>query len=212
MLNWLDRFFGRVRSTIGAGVSDAIHYAVHALAAVVFSVFGLVGKAWSALVGAYKRFLAAVDQFGKEVIAFATYIIKVAIPRVIAWAESELAKLSAAIAAAAADLARWVTEILKRIAAAVTSVIAWVTTNVLDPLLAAVKLLRADLEKWGYTAWYYITHPDKLAALLLDSIVAALEDRAWDIGKRLGGFLLSLIASNLPKLLQLIEDILTAVI
>jgi hypothetical protein len=212
MLSWLDSFFSRVRGAIGSAVSDAIHYAVHALAAVVFAVFGLVGRAWSALVGAVRSFHAQLDRFAQEIINFATYVVKVLVPGVVAWVKTEITRLETALAQAAHDLATWVNDLIGRIAAAAADVIQWVLANVWAPVQAAIGLLTANLEKWGYTAWYYITHPDQLAELLINSIVTSLETHSWDIAKRLGQFTLALIAQNIPRLLQLIEDILTAVI
>lgn len=212
MLSWLAKYFGSIAGTVGSAVSNAIHYAVHALASVVFSVFGLVGRAWDGLAGAISRFHHYLDVFAQAVVDFAHYVIKTVIPSVVKWAATQLTRLENFITAVWNDLKAAVVALIKRIEAAATAVTNWAIKNIWDPLKKFADLIWADLLKWGYTAWYYITHPDKLAELLINDIVTSLERHAWSIAQRLGSFTLALISRNLPRIIQLIEDILTAVI
>jgi phenylpyruvate tautomerase PptA (4-oxalocrotonate tautomerase family) len=212
MLGWLDRFFSAAAGTIGGAVSNAIHWAIHAAMAVVLSVFGLVTGAWSVLVDAYHLFLSGLDRFTAEVIRFASYVVHDLIPRVVRWAERELAKLSAALAAVYRDLIRAVNDLILRIAAAVRSVTAWVIREVYDPLRKYADLIWADLLKWGFYAWSVLTHLAAFADTFLMYLVRALEKQAWAVAKQLGTFTLAILHTQLKTIISVIEDILTAVI
>jgi hypothetical protein len=212
VLNWLDSFFSSAASTIGTAVSNAVHWAVHALASVVFAVFGLVGKAWSALVNAVHSFHAALDRWATEVIRFAEYVIKVVVPRIYRWATAELAKLSSALAAYYRYFLARIADVIDRIAAAVTSVTNWVLAHVWAPLKAYADQIWDDLKKWGYTAWWYITHPQALADLIVMPLVTSVEHNAVAIASQLGQFLLAMLLTNITKVITVIEDIITAVL
>jgi hypothetical protein len=63
----------------------------------------------------------------------------------------------------------------------------------------------------GYILWYYITHPDKLVALIYDDIIVKIEDEAVSTAEKLGKFFLALIIKNVKTLVTVIEDIVDAV-
>jgi hypothetical protein len=211
MLAWLDKFFSGVASTIGQPISNAIHWAVHALAAVIFGVFGLVGKAWSGLVDGVRKFHAALDDYAAEIIKFATWVTRTAIPAIYKWATGELAKLSVALAGLGHDLTTLSVSLLARITSAIAGVTDWVITTVYDPLSAAVKLVAANLLKWGFTAYQYITHPQTLADLLIMPLITSLQNNAYAIARLIGDFIVTALRANAVKIAKLLEDIVTDV-
>lgn len=211
MLNWLDQFFTATKILVGQQVSDVTHWALHALASVVFSVFRLVGKAWDKFTAAVARFGKEAGHFAHEVWSWAAYLVRVVIPRILRWAERELAKLAAAIAQIYHELLTWVSRILARLEQDIKDLTHWVLVNVWAPLKRYAEKIYADLLKWGYTAFWFITHPAALAERLIFDIANSLEKHAWQLGGKLGTFLLSLVARNIPKLAALIEEIITAV-
>jgi hypothetical protein len=211
MLSWLDGFFSSAAATIGAPVANAVHWAVHALASVVFAVFKLVGSAWAKLVDAVRAFHAALDAAMAEVVKFATWIVKVELPALRKWAESELAKLAVALAQLYDRVTTAIADLIDRIAAAVASVTSWVISAVWDPIQAALKVLTANLIKWGFTAYTYITHPQMLADLLIMPLINSLVNNAAAIAEQVGAFLLTLMLKNVKAIITVIEDIITAV-
>lgn len=82
----------------------------------------------------------------------------------------------------------------------------------LDEAFRAVKDAYDWINKEGYLVYYYITHPEKLVLLLWDALIANLEATAWDTAGKLGKFFLSLILKNRRRFIDLIEDILHAVL
>lgn len=211
MLNWLDHFFGRVGSAIGTEVAKAVHWALHALASVVFAVFANVKKAWAYAVTAFDSFLHSAEAFASSVYRWMAWIWKVEIPKILRWAAKELALLAADLA----KLRNWaILELAKLLLWAKAQFLAvyrWVIRTVYDPLKRYADLIWTDLLKWGYTAWTYITHPYMLAELLIMPLVDTLEKYAWQVAGKLGTFVLALVTKNIKRLLTLAEDIITAV-
>jgi phage-related protein len=211
MLNWLDSFFNNVSGSIGALVSKAVHWAIHALASVVFAVFKLVGKAWNTFVSAVKSFHNALDRWAAGVIDWVTWLVKVEIPAILRWAEAELAKLSATLAQLYDRVTAAIADLIGRIESAVKSVTDWVIAEIWDPLKKYADAIYNDLLKWGFYAYTVLTHLDSLADAMIMYIVASLEKYAWQIAGNLGTFMLALIYKNLARLITLAEDIITAV-
>lgn len=211
MLSWLARFWTGVSGTVGNAVSTAAHWAMHALAAVVFSVFRLVGGAWRTLVQSFGWLHAALDHFGLQVWHFATYVVRVLIPRVVRWAAAELARLGLGLYHLAQAVGREVAALYRAIARAVADVTRWAIRTIYDPLKSYADLIWHDLKAWGYTAWWWITHLDKLADAMIIHIANSIEKHAWQLARMLGTFFISLIIANLNRFVLLIEDIVNAV-
>lgn len=212
MLNWLDNFWRNVTGSVGQAVSTAAHWAEHALASVVFAVFGLVGKAWLLFLKAVADLGGSIRGLALEVYTFAVYVVRVLVPRVVKWAEAQLAKLSAMLALVYHDFLAFADWTKARFVQAYHDIETWVLVHVWAPLKAYADQIWADLKKWGYTAWWYITHLDALAEAMIYHIALSLEKHAWELASMLGKFFLSLVIANLKPFLLLIEDIITAVL
>jgi hypothetical protein len=92
------------------------------------------------------------------------------------------------------------------------SVLLWVVVHVLAFLLNLVTKAFAWINGIGATMWHYFTHLADFAELLIMFLVASLEKHAWEIGKLLGTFFLSLVVHNMVKFAHLVEDIVNAVL
>lgn len=92
------------------------------------------------------------------------------------------------------------------------SILVWVLIHVLAFLLRLVTRLFGWIHGIGATMWHYFTHLADFAELLIMALVAALEHHAWDIGKLLGKFFLSLIVHNVVRFATLVETIVDAVL
>lgn len=211
MLSWLDRFWHTVTGTVGDAVSTAAHWAMHALASVVFGVFRSVGAAWAKFTDSVADLHNALDDFGRAIYNFGAYVLHHVIPSLLKWAERELAKLSSALSRLYDQVVKWVDDIYKWIAHEVSTVTSWVIRNIWDPLKKYADLIYADLIKWGYYAYKWLTNLPALAEAMIFHIVTSLEKHAWEIADKLGKFALSLVVANLKQFVLLIEDIITAV-
>ena len=92
------------------------------------------------------------------------------------------------------------------------SVLWWVVIHVLGFLYRILRGVLGWISREGSTMWFYFTHLEKFAELLFWFIVTALEKFAWDAGKRLGTFFLSLIVHNVVRFATLIETVVDAVL
>ena len=211
MLGWLDRFFGGVASSIGSAVSSAVHWALHALASVVFGVFGAVRGAWARFNDAVGALGHALDTFGLAMYQFGGYVLHHLIPAILKWAAAQLARLSADLAKLYDYVKLAFDAAYKWIDRQIHDVTQWAIRDIWDPLKAYADQIWSDLKLWGYTAWWWITHLADLAEAMVFHIVASIEKHAFQVARMLGIFFTALIRANLKQLILLIEDIITAV-
>lgn len=212
MLDWLAGFVARWTPVVAGPILDVVHWVGHAIASVVYTVFGAVGKAWLGVHDAWNWVDKGISYFVTWVYYRLDRIITKDIPDLWNWIVAQ-AKHVAQLVAHIYDLALAYALKLYRLAVnAIDDLARWVNVHVLEPLTDAVTQLRADLLKWGYTAWYYITHPDKLAPLLIGAMIAAAEDAFWDLAAPVGRFAFGIILKSADRFAALIETILSAVI
>lgn len=74
------------------------------------------------------------------------------------------------------------------------------------------KLITYYIPHFAITAWWWVTHPEQLARVLLWYLVHEMERQAWTIGKYLGEFVLAILAHNSRRVAILLEDIITAIL
>lgn len=212
MLDWIAGYVARWTGYVATGVIDLVHWGIHALAGVVYGVFGNVGKAWHLFTGGLAVLRDYADRFVSEVVTLADWIIRVAIPglyrQALAWYHDalNLAKVLYHAAIVAIDQA------LRLAKALIEALRTYVDVHVLAPLTDLIRQLRADLLRWGYVAWFYVTHPEKLAPVLIDAIVAAAIAAFDRIAIPAGEFALRLVARDPRRWLQLLEHIIAAVL
>lgn len=212
MLSWLDSFWHSATGYVGDQVANAVRWAMHGITGVILSVFGLVRGAWSRLAGAAGAAWSSVESLGLATWHKFAWLIRVVIPGVLRWAAAWLARLQAFALAIWRQLARDIAAVIARITATAAAITRWALRTIWAPLKALADLIWRDLLKWGYTAWWFITHPDKLAEHLIFHLVTSLEAHAWTVARMLGTFTLALIHANLRRIALLAEDIITAVI
>lgn len=212
MLNWLSGFIGRWAGSVDSKVRDLVHWAVHALASVVYTVFGLVGHAWSGMVGAAEWVAGQLGALAVELYHQLWAIIKRDMPwlaRAITAARTLAVHLYNLVTAWAWREIRALENLLGRL---INDVRQWAYRDLYLPLLQLARDARRDIQAWAVPAFFYITHPDKLAALLGDSLVTWLEANAWRVGRRLGTFTLALVMHNARQLAATVEAIVAAVL
>jgi hypothetical protein len=212
VLNWLDRFFSSAADSAVRAYLEVTHWAVRAITSLVFGVFGNAARAWDVMFADAKWFTTQAVALAESVARSAAYTLRVRIPQALRWAERQFARLAAAAAALARDLARAVAALRALVTSTARALTTWVIRHVWAPLDAYARQVRADLVRWGWTAWWWVTHPDKLAAALVFHLAASIEANAWQLAGTLGKFAFSLVLRNAARLAALAESIVTAVI
>lgn len=92
------------------------------------------------------------------------------------------------------------------------SVLLWVVVHVLLFLGSILRTVVSWVSREGAMMLHYFTHLDEFALLLFWHIIMQLERLAWDAGKRLGTFFLSLIVHHVVRFATLVESIIDAVL
>lgn len=212
MFDWVKDFVERWAGQVAAPVRDLVHWAVHALAGVVYAVFGNVGSAWHDVFAAARWIESTATDLVHWIVTHLTWLIKHAIP---ALGQLILHYWRDALNFATSlyhDLQRGLQQLTGLARRWVDDALAWVHDHVWAPLVADAKQLRNDLLKWGFFAYDLLTHPARLAGILVLPLIAAAEAVFWQIAAPAGEFALRLVLANARRFAQLAETILTAVL
>lgn len=210
--DWLTSWFARVAVSVGPAVADAIHWAVHALAVVVLSVFDHVFGAWATLVRWLISYLLALGRALYWAGAKIWHILRVVIPDVIRWVRGWIAFLLRFIRSWVAWLWKQIRATIALLYQQIGRVVRWAWDHIFRPLWAWTQFLWRLVKAWAWVAFWYITHPGALAERLIFWIAASLERHAWELAASLGRFFTALFVRNLARAVRLFETILAAVL
>lgn len=211
MFDWITHWFISWGPQIEQKILDMVHWAIHAVASVLIAVFSHVLGAWKWLI--YGLAFLGYEEIHawEDIFNFARRVVRVYIPRVLHWAWGWILFLHKLVLTLYDDLIRALIALRKLAWSWILALWRNVLKFVWDPLKRYADLIWHDLLKWGWVAWWWITHPENLAGFLFWHIINWLEFYAWQVGKRLGTFGLSLVRNNLHRFLILAEDIISAV-
>jgi hypothetical protein len=212
MIDWIKKVYNAAKGVIPSDVRKWVHNLVAGVAGVVHTVFGHVGREWDEIWRWAAALAAGAEHLASGLSHFYSLIVHKWIPAVRAWASRELSSLRKY----AEHVLRWASDHLNSLYHTVQGWISSLTKltlkHIWDPLYAYVKDIYKKLTDWAYTAWYYITHPDKLAALLYLHLVTLVKRNIWDLARDFGEFGAKLFLSNVPRVITLIEQIIADVL
>jgi hypothetical protein len=211
VLNWISNFFTTAGRTIDTTVANVVGWALRAVTSVIFGQFQATQQAWVTYYNETNYYVTSLRQLSTATRSKHSYTLKVRIPGVISWAAGNFGKLLTGLSGLAAAVARDVSSLSARITAGLADLTKWVITEVYDPLKALIDQVDADLLKWGYTAWWWITNLDKLADALILYLAKSAETYAWELAGMLGQFTVNLIYRNAARIASLLESIVLAV-
>lgn len=212
MLDWIDSFVYRWVNVVDTPIRDALKWTVHALAGVVYTVFGNVGRAWAGITGTADGLIHEATHFATVVYGWIRQIVLTDIPWLWHVLQSDVQWLINHVAAIYSDVLARILAAVRYAETLVQSAINWIIVHVYDPLKAEAERLYNDLLKWGYWSYQLLNDPGKLAGILLDWLIAAAEAAFWRIAPAAGRFILGVLIHQAPKLVTLLEDIFTAVL
>lgn len=212
MISWIAGWVGRFRGLVTDAVIDLVHWAVHALASVIETIFSDVARAWHDLWAGMVALEKACFDLGAAVYGLAVRVLKYWVPRIWRYITEAAAALGRSIAWTWHHAVSLVNELRALAWKWILDLWRTVLRDVWKPLKAFADTIWRDLLKWGFTAWWWITHLPQLADAMILHIAAAMERHAWQLAGMLGKFFSSLILHNVKRVAILAEDILTAVI
>jgi hypothetical protein len=212
VFDWITHWFISWAPLVEQKVRDMVHWAIHAVASVLIGVFRHVLDAWKWVIYGLAFLGYEEIHFAEDVWNFGRRVVLVYLPRLLRWAWGWIQFLHKLIWTIYGDLVRALDSLRKLAWSWILDLWRNVLRFVWDPLKRFADLIWHDLLKWGWTAWWWITHPEELAGFLFWHIIHWLEFYAWEAGKRLGTFGLSLVRHNLHRFLILVEDVISAVL
>jgi len=189
-----------------------VHWAVHALASVVYTVFGNVGGIWRDLASAWGLFNRMLDKYLPEVWDAFRRVFLQDLPALWRWITGRVAALGRLIDALYNKALAFARNLYSQAVHLITQLTKWVIQNVLDPLTAAFRQAWHWITHEGALVFYYLTHPPALARLILAALIQAAEDAFWTISAPVAEFIWHLVLHQARRLVQLAEQILAAVL
>lgn len=212
MLDWIKKAFKAAAGVVPEAIREWVYQQVYAVFSFLGTIVNHVASAWSTMFKFADNLWHALDSFGISVYNFLYKVVKVMIPNVIDWAFREIGKLQSWAWGYISTLLRALDSLRQYLLAQVESVVRWINEKIWTPLMAEVKSLWATLQKWGYTAYWYVTHPQALADLLLQYLLVSLQKSAWTVARVMGEFIFKTVMANIPRFATLIEQIIADVL
>lgn len=190
-------------------VIDAVDHALSVVWSTLASSFADVKKAWAEMVNGAKALAESVDAMAKSYYAFCFHMVKKAIPAVTAWAVREFDHAKKALETGLGDLRKWAETALKGAEKWAKDAVAYVEKNLIDPLKRDLAGAVAWIAREGTTAYNLVTHPEKLAALLLAPLWKAAIDLLHSQEHAVAAFLVHGIYAAMLKTADVAEQIFT---
>lgn len=212
MISWITGWVGRFIGLVGQATIDLVHWGLHALASVINAIFGDVARAWRQIWNAFGAIERACFDFGAAVYGLAVKVLKYWVPRILGEIARAVLALWHGIDWVWTHVVRLVNELRATAWKWINDLWHMVLRDVWAPLKALADHIYQLLVKWGYTAWWWVTHLPSLAEALVFHLAAAIERHAWELARLLGTFLTALVVRNARRLAQLAEQILAAVL
>jgi hypothetical protein len=199
-------FFHGVWSDI-TGAVGSVEKGVKYIYDVFVGVFHLVHGAWDDMV----RGAEAVGQWAggafRDVYNFGKWVIDKAIPDVVRWVTGKLAWLGDQIAQGLVTLSHWVSGLVADIWDGIKAIPGWVVHNIYEPLKGFFDQAWHWITHEGALLWYYITHPETLAKLLVEPMWWAFLWLIRESTAAIGHFLVAGIYAAMITTANVIEDI-----
>jgi hypothetical protein len=212
MFGWLDRAWNWAASNIGGTVVTWVRDLIHGVWGVLSGVFGNVGQAWHDVWQAINDTWHAAGKLAGWIYSALYHLFHVVIPGVVRWADRQFHNIMKWVEGIYDWVVHELDTLRKWVDHLIAGVLHWVTVHVWNPIWHSLTLAWKWIAHEGFITWYYISNPGKLASLLLDSLVVALEREAWRLGPLLGRFFLAMLAHNLKRFVLMLEDIIMAVL
>lgn len=211
MWNWITRVLGGAVGVVDETIRRWVGGLISGVFGFIHAVFHLVGGAYDDVLNGTEWLAAEVASFVREVYGKFQWIVHIALQDIIRWADNFIRL----VLRYAEDVYRIVLhefDLLRHdIAHWLDDLRHWVITDIWDPIVRVLDVAYHWVTHEGALVYHYITHPADLIDLLWEALLVKIEREAWNIGKLLGRFFLSLIIHNLKMFVLLLEDIVDAV-
>lgn len=211
MINWIEHWFSDGASYITHRVLTWIHVALHAIAGIITGITGNVTRSWDDLQHAIWLVFDEVNYGARVTYHAIWWLVNRGIPYVYRYIISHVKLLES-------DLAKAISRLLADIVSAIDlaekyarEFVAWFHANVVVPLANSLGEAWHWINSEGNYVWQLITHPDRLADLILAYFAGAIMRASDKVATAIGAALWDILTKNLHRVLRVAEDIISAV-
>lgn len=212
MWGWISKVLGLGIHVIDETVRQWVGDLISGVFGFIHTVFGLVGHAWLDMFNAGRWLYTGVARLGVETFQTLWHIVRQLIPEVIRWATYWIHRLD--------NFIRWVVhwaahefDVIRHwVAALFDAFRRWVIEDVWSPIWRTLAPAWRWITHEGLALWNLVMHPGLLVDWIWEHLLAKIEREAWNAGRLLGRFFLSLIVHNVKTFAVLIEDIVDAIL
>jgi len=209
---WLKNVIGAGAHVIDETIRQWVSDLINGVFGFLHTVFGLVGRAWRDLFNAARWIYTGIVHLAIETYADFYHILRVVIPDVIKWADQFIHR----VWRYAIDVFQWTVRQFEWVKHWVLALLAdlrrWVIRDVWDPIWHTLAPAWHWITHEGIALWHLVTHPGLLVDWIWLHLLAKIEREAWDAGRVLGRFFLSLVFHNFKRFAVLMEDIFDAIL
>lgn len=212
MLSWVSKVLKQAKGDVSAAAHHLIYTLLHGVTGILHALFGNVEKEWKRLWSIALSFDHGLWYFVRAVGHGLHHILCVMIPHLATWIWGVIVGLAKEVEKFVKWMLSKVDYILKLIDHEIDALRDWVLQHIWDPLFGYIKDLYDKLTKWAYTAWYYITHPQKLADLLFWYLWNTFTRQIDSALLRMGDWLTRWFLANVIKAAAIVETIIANII
>lgn len=212
MLDWLYNSVYGLFGSISGPVKDFVHSIVRAILGSLNAVAGRMWTVWWYMVTAATEFTYNLFQFAFQMYSAAWWMIRHAVPKL--WrAVGDLWDGIVAVRNWVVEgLTEWINYVKDLAWSWVQDAIAWVVEHVWRPVVHWIEDLYDKMTRWAFTAYWYVTHPDDLAAVLFWALFGVFARNAFPVARYIGDWLLRTFLQAVPASIRLVEQIITDVL
>lgn len=212
MFGWIDRWFIHPVAKVIDDVLNIVHSVVRGVYGFIHDINTILWYAWGDVWASAHALWAGI-----RALSVATYhgfirVIKVLYPYLYDYAHWVLVLLGKVIDDAKRLLLKAINDLYHWALVTFDATRRWAVDHIWTPLFKSLTAAWDWLTHAGATMWHYFTHLADFAEVLFWHILASLENHAWDAGKYLGRFFMSLFFHNAVRFASLIEDIVDAIL
>lgn len=209
MWNWLRGLYNDAKG----GLSTIEKWIVAGLTAVYSYIDDYVHQLEAQLGYLYDESKQLYEQFYQYLISLynlAQWIINTGIPNVENWAWGEIQKIYGYINSVEAWIGSFVQKVVSWALSALDGLAQWVISNIWNPLWNYIQGILHWIENEGALAYYLLTHPDKLAAIIGKYLLSAWMSLGRTYAKPFVRWLIHNMLSEASFVGSILEDIIAS--
>jgi len=211
VINWILGLFNSITGTI----NNVIKWVLGLVSAVYSFIDNVFNQLYHELIDVWNELYGYIIQawnFIREIYGILANAISKVWSDIVSWVTGLWHDLTTFINWVWSQVVHWVDYIISFVERLWHDLETWVINNIWNPLFAAI----SDAWKWitheGYLVYYYLTHPDKLVALLGHWLWLSWVDLLKRYGQTIGRWLAHVMFGMVSDFLTILEDFISGIL